>query len=76
MSRRKPFRFEKHYGLRIVYFCLTNLLVTRESWCTSKDLKLLIYTAFIDFRKAFGKVTRNQLLVKLSIVGVAGNLLL
>ncbi|CAI2723786.1 unnamed protein product [Schistosoma spindalis] len=66
---------EKQHGFRIGYSCLTNLLVTRESWCASKDQKLPVDVAYIDFSKAFDKVPHNRLLYKLKNVGIGGNLL-
>ena len=55
--------------------CLTNLLLTRESWADSHERRVPVDAIFFDFSKAFDKVDHCRLLGKLAQLGIAGNLL-
>ena len=55
--------------------CLTNLLLTRESWAEARERRVPIDAIFFDFSKAFDKVDHSQLLLKLMDFGITGNLL-
>ena len=55
--------------------CLTNLLETFESWTEDVDKGYSVDVIFLDFQKAFDKVPRTRLLLKLSAYGIEGKVL-
>ncbi|CAH8566009.1 unnamed protein product [Dicrocoelium dendriticum] len=54
--------------------CITNLLVTRHEWLKAINKGKSVDVIFIDFSKAFDKVSHEVLLHKLSMCGVGGSL--
>lgn len=67
---------KKQHGFIIGFSCLTNLLAARKSGCSFKEQKLPINVAYIHFSKAFDKVPHNQVLYRLSNIGMGGSLLM
>jgi hypothetical protein len=55
--------------------CMTNLLLSIQSWSKSIDEGDNIDAIFLDFSKAFDTVPHERLLVKLRNIGISGHVL-
>ena len=67
---------EKQWAYRKGHSTELLLVHLTESWRQAVDNNLVVATAFIDFRKAFDRVSHRTLLLKLRIkFGIEGNLL-
>jgi hypothetical protein len=63
------------HGFRANRSCLTNLLLSFESWSKALDSRHAVDIIYIDFRKAFDSVPHKRLLYKLQTYGIDGQLL-
>lgn len=63
------------HGFRKNRSCLTNLLLTRDSWTQILDQGGEVDAIYLDFSKAFDRVHHQTLIHKLSILGIGGPLL-
>ncbi|KAH9595221.1 hypothetical protein MS3_00009929 [Schistosoma haematobium] len=62
----------EQHGFRNKRSCLTNLLIAREDWTAALDHGLSVDVIFIDFSKAFDKVSHVGLMQKLTSFGIIG----
>ena len=62
----------EQHGFRNKHSCLTNLLIAREDWTAALDNGQSVDVIFIDFSKAFDKVSHLGLMQKLSSFGITG----
>ena len=54
---------------------VTNLLKCTYDWATALDKKQSLDILYIDFEKAFDKVSHDKLIVKLENIGIGGDLM-
>jgi hypothetical protein len=73
--RLETFISPKQHGFQKSRSCISNLLTAREKWAEILDSDRRLDVVFVDFSKAFDKVSHKQLLLKLKALGVVGNLL-
>ena len=64
------------YGFRPGYFCATQLLNVCEDFSTYMELHCDFDCIYLDFSKAFDRVSHQKLIYKISDIGIQGNLLL
>uniref|UniRef100_A0A183KS17 Reverse transcriptase domain-containing protein n=1 Tax=Schistosoma curassoni TaxID=6186 RepID=A0A183KS17_9TREM len=74
MEANNVINIEQH-GFRKGLFCTTNLLIARDFWINALDNENLVDVVYIDFSKAFDKVSPNRLLLKLENLGIPEPLL-
>ncbi len=55
--------------------CLTNILESFDMWTNTISEKQALYVVFLDYAKAFGKVSHKMLLYKLESYGIEGSLM-
>lgn len=65
----------QQHGFRSQRSCISNLLLARESWADAKSMRTGVDVIFVDFSKAFDKVSHDKLLSKLRVFGVCGSVL-
>lgn len=65
---------ENQHGLRKYRSCLTQLLQLLHHWFAVLDKRGAVDVAFLDFAKAFDKVSHPHLLSKLQSYGIKGQL--
>ncbi len=63
------------YGFRKGYSCATQLLEVMEDFTSYYDMSLDFDCIYLDFAKAFDRVSHSNLLYKLSSIGIQGNIL-
>jgi len=63
------------HGFRQKRSCLTNLLEFMEKVAEYLDSGELVDVIYLDFQKAFDKVTHKRLIARLEEIGIQGNLL-
>ena len=66
---------ENQHGFRRFWSCLTQLLQLVHHWFSVLDKQGAIDVAFLDFAKAFDRVSHPHLINKLKSYGVSGQLL-
>ena len=66
---------ENQHGFRKYRLCLTQLLQLLHHWFSVLDKRGAIDVAFLDFAKAFHKVSHPHLFNKLQSYGIKGQLL-
>lgn len=57
----------EQYGFRKRLSCASNLFIARENWIEDLDNAKLVDVIYINFSKAFDKVQKITLLLKLKI---------
>ena len=65
----------EQHGFREGRSCISNVLLAKESWAEAYDAGNKVDVIFVDFSKAFDKVSHRNVLRKLASYGVAGSLL-
>ena len=65
---------ESQHGFREVRSCVTQLLQLLHSWYSSLEKGDSVDVVFLDFAKAFDKVSHHHLLYKLQCYGIWGHL--
>ena len=64
------------HGFRPGYSCATQLLMVSEDFSTYMELHSDFDCIYLDFAKAFDRVSHHKLINKISNIGIQGNLLL
>ena len=65
---------ESQHGFREARSCVTQLLQLLHSWYSSLEKGDSVDVVFLDFAKAFDKVSHHDLLYKLQCYGIWGHL--
>ena len=74
LTRHQVFCDEQH-GFRAQRSCESQLTLTIDDFATCLNNKDLIHAIFLDFSKAFDKVSHKKLCYKLSLYGIRGPIL-
>ena len=74
-SHLAPIITSRQHGFQKGRSCITNLLTAREEWAKLVDSGKRLDVIFVDFSKAFDKVSHGRLLFKLRSAGVEGKLM-
>ena len=64
------------YGFRTGYSCATQLLNVCEDFSTYMERHCDFDCIYLDFSKAFDRVSHQKLIYKISDIGIPGNILL
>ena len=65
---------KNQHGFREARSCVTQLLQLLHSWYSSLEKGHSVDVVFLDFAKAFDKVSHHHLLYKLQCYGIWGHL--
>ena len=63
------------HGFRTVHSCTTQLLELMEDFTNFYEMAIPFHCIYLDFAKAFDRVSHQRLLTKLYNIGIRGNLL-
>ena len=66
-------KLDSQHGFRNKRSCLTNLLEFTEYISKNMDAGSGVDTVYLDFAKAFDKVSHSRLLLKLKMLGISGS---